>query len=69
MTALDIGLVHGIVAVDALDAAITALTHRLLAQPGDVLRAAKRTLIDGADLPLDAAIRLEARLRSRLIKA
>jgi len=67
--ALDYGLVHQVVAVDTLDAAVKALALQLLAQPFEALLAAKRALIDGAGLPLDAAIRLEARLRSRLIKA
>ena len=67
--ALDYGLVHQVVAVDALDAAVEALAVRLMAQPVDALRLAKQALVDGAGLPLDAAIRLEARLRSRLIKA
>jgi len=67
--ALEYGLVHEVVAADGLDTAVEALAVRLLAQPIGTLRAAKRALIDGADVPLDAAIRLEARLRSRLIKA
>ena len=67
--ALDYGLVHQVVAIDTLDAAVKALALQLLAQPFEALLAAKRALIDGAGLPLDAAIRLEARLRSRLIKA
>jgi enoyl-CoA hydratase/carnithine racemase len=67
--ALEYGLVHQVVAVDALDDAVEAMALRLLAQPAEVLRAAKRALVDGAGLPLDAALRLEARLRSRLIKA
>lgn len=66
--ALDYGLVHQVVAVAALDAAVEALALRLLAQPDEALRTAKRALIDGADLPIAAAVRLEARLRSRLIK-
>ena len=67
--ALEYGLVHQVVAVDALDDAVEAMALRLLAQPVEALRAAKRALIDGAGLPLEAAVRLEARLRSRLIKA
>jgi len=67
--ALEYGLVHQVVAVDGLDTAVEALAVRLLAQPVGALRAAKQALIDGADVPLEAAIRLEARLRSRLIKA
>ena len=67
--AMEYGLIHQVVAVDALDDAVEAMALRLLAQPVNALRAAKRALIDGAGLPLDAAIHLEARLRSRLIKA
>ncbi len=68
-TALDYGLVHQVVRGDALDAAVEGLALRLLDQPDAALRAAKRALIDGADLRLDGALRLEARLRSRLIKS
>ncbi len=68
-TALDYGLAHQVVRVDALDAAVEGLALRLLDQPDAALRAAKRALIDGADLRLDGALRLEARLRSRLIKS
>jgi enoyl-CoA hydratase/carnithine racemase len=63
----DYGLVHRVVPRAELDAAVEQLTTRLLAQPNFALRPAKRALIDGADLPLAEAIRLEARLASRLI--
>jgi enoyl-CoA hydratase/carnithine racemase len=64
--ALDYGLVHQVVSLDALDAAAEALARRLLAQPPDALRAAKRALVEGRDLPLPEALRLEAHLRSLL---
>jgi enoyl-CoA hydratase/carnithine racemase len=67
--ALGYGLVHQVVPRGELDEAVDALVGRLVAQPADALKAAKRALIDGADLPLEAAIRLEARLASRLVKA
>jgi enoyl-CoA hydratase/carnithine racemase len=67
--ALDHGLVHCVVARDQLDAAVDEFATRLLAQPFDAMRAAKRALIDGADLPLAEAIRFEARLASRLVNA
>jgi enoyl-CoA hydratase/carnithine racemase len=66
--ALEYGLVQHVVAREDLEATVEALVQRLLAVPKDVLRAAKRALVDGGDLPLGAAIYLEARLGSRLIK-
>jgi enoyl-CoA hydratase/carnithine racemase len=65
-TALEYGLVHRVVPVGLLDDAAGALAQRLLAQPAPALRAAKQALLTGRDLPLSAAIRLEARLRGRL---
>jgi enoyl-CoA hydratase/carnithine racemase len=64
--ALDYGLVHRVVPNDRLDAEAEALARRLLAQPTAALHAARRALVEGADLPLDAAIRHEAHLRERL---
>jgi enoyl-CoA hydratase len=66
-TALDYGLVHRVVPLAALQAEAEALTRRLLSQPPIALRAAKRALVEGADLPLEAALRLESRLRQRLV--
>jgi len=66
-TALDYGLVHRVVPLAALQAEAEALTRRLLSQPPDALRAAKQALVDGADLPLEAALRLESRLRQGLV--
>jgi enoyl-CoA hydratase/carnithine racemase len=67
--ALDYGLVHHVVPRAELEGAVEALVRRLLAQPFEALKAAKRALVDGPDLPLSYALRLEARLASRLIKA
>ena len=64
--ALDYGLVHQVVPLNQLDAAADALARRLLAQPAAALRAAKRALIEGRDLPLPTALRLEAHLRHLL---
>ena len=64
--ALDYGLVHQVVPLGQLDAAADALARRLLAQPAAALRAAKRALVEGRDLPLPTALRLEAHLRHQL---
>jgi enoyl-CoA hydratase/carnithine racemase len=64
--ALDYGLVSQVVPVDELEAAAEALARRLLAQPPDALRAAKRALVEGRDLPLPEALRLEAHLSALL---
>ena len=64
--ALDYGLVHQVVPLGQLDAAADALARRLLAQPAVALRAAKRALVEGRDLPLPTALRLEAHLRHLL---
>ena len=65
-TALDYGLVHRVVPPQRLEAEAEALAQRLLAQPAASLLAARRALLEGADLSLESAIRLEARLRQRL---
>jgi enoyl-CoA hydratase/carnithine racemase len=67
--AFDYGLVQRVVPREELDDAVAALIDRLMAQPVEALRAAKRAVVDGADMPLAEAIRLEARLGSRLVKA
>ena len=66
-TALDYGLVHRVVPLAALQAEAEALARRLLSQPPDALRAAKQALVEGADLPLEAALRWESRLRQRFV--
>lgn len=65
-TALDYGIVHRVVPAAQLDAEAELLARRLLSQPVAALRAARKALLEGADLPLNAAIRLESRLRRRL---
>jgi enoyl-CoA hydratase/carnithine racemase len=64
--ALDYGLVHQVVPSESLDTAAEALARRLLAQPPHALRAAKRALVEGRDLPLSEALRLEAHLLAML---
>ena len=64
--ALAQGFVSSVVQLDRLDAEAAALARRLLDQPSAALRAARRALREGADLPLSEAIRFEARLRQRL---
>jgi enoyl-CoA hydratase len=63
-TALDFGLVHQIVPPRRLEATAEMLAARLAAQPEQQLRAAKRMLVEGADLPLDTALRVEAGIRA-----
>jgi enoyl-CoA hydratase/carnithine racemase len=65
-TALDFGLVHRVVPLDRLEAEVEAVAQGLLSQPAAALNAARRVLREGADLPLEAAIRHEAHLRERL---
>jgi enoyl-CoA hydratase/carnithine racemase len=63
--ALDYGLVHAVVSPEQLEATADALAQRLLAQPSNASRFAKRALVEGADLPLADALRLERRLALR----
>jgi enoyl-CoA hydratase/carnithine racemase len=65
--ALDYGLVHSVVPEAELLTAAEALARRLLAQPADALRLAKRALVEGADLPLASALQLERTLRSLIV--
>ncbi len=62
-TALDYGLVHAVVPRDQLEAAAESLARRLLAQPPEALRLAKRALVEGRDLPLQAALQHETHLQ------
>ena len=63
--ALDWGLLHWVGPRDRLYDEAEALARRLVNQPADALRLAKRALVRGLDLQLSDALRLEARLRSR----
>ncbi|MDE3094688.1 MAG: enoyl-CoA hydratase/isomerase family protein [Chloroflexota bacterium] len=63
--ALRIGLVHRVVARERLEAETADVARALAARPQRALRAAKEAMRRGADLPLDAALRLEALLAER----
>jgi len=64
--ALAIGLVTRVVPRARLEAEAMALARRLAAQPQPPLRAAKEAMMLGADLPLDAALRLESMIAARV---
>jgi enoyl-CoA hydratase/carnithine racemase len=66
--ALDCGLVQRVLPRDELEPAAEAIARRLLAFPQTAVLLAKRALVEGADLTLSDAIRLESRLRSILIQ-
>ena len=69
--ALSWGVVHRVVAPEALDAAVNDAAERLAAADPELLAAAKRSIRRGAELPLAGAIARDAqtarRLRSRLV--
>ncbi len=60
------GLVHEVVPADQLQARALEWAHRLAAMPPDAMRAAKRAVIEGIELPLADALQLEQRLAVRL---
>ncbi len=64
--ALEMGLVTSVAPRGALAEASVSLLRRVLAAPDDALQAAKRAVVDGADLPLAAALGLEGRLATAL---
>jgi enoyl-CoA hydratase/carnithine racemase len=63
--ALAIGLVTRVVARAQLEDEAMALARKLAALPQAPLRAAKEAMLAGADLPLDAALRLESMIAAR----
>jgi len=65
--ALDWGLVQRVVPRTELEPAAEAMARHLLSFPQTAVRLAKRALVEGADLPLAEAIRLESRLTALLI--
>ena len=67
-TALRIGLVHRVVPRAELDTVVMALAGRIAARPPRVIRALKRTLVQGPDLPLAEALALEAREVTRALR-
>jgi enoyl-CoA hydratase/carnithine racemase len=60
-TALRIGLVHRVVPRDRLEAEVMSLAQLIAARPPAAIRALKRVLAEGTDLPLGEALDLEAR--------
>ena len=61
------GLVHAVVPREKLDATTEAWAQRLAAHPTLAVRATKRAMTDGLDLPLREGLALERRLARRLI--
>jgi enoyl-CoA hydratase/carnithine racemase len=59
--ALRMGLVHRVVPRTVLDAEAMAVAQSIAARPPAVVRALKRTLMQGADLTFDEALAFEAR--------
>jgi enoyl-CoA hydratase/carnithine racemase len=66
--ALSIGLVTRVVPRAKLGEESMALARRLAAQPQAALRAAKEAMLLGADLPLEAALRLESMIAERVAR-
>ncbi len=64
--ALAIGLVTRVVPRAQLQAEAEAIAARLAAQPVAAIRAAKEAMLLGADLPLEAALRVEAMIAARV---
>ncbi|MFA7249333.1 MAG: enoyl-CoA hydratase/isomerase family protein [Dehalococcoidia bacterium] len=64
--ALAIGLVHAVVPRAALDATARAWANRLAALPTAAVRATRRAVIEGLDLPLAEGLALERRLAASL---
>jgi enoyl-CoA hydratase/carnithine racemase len=64
--ALAVGLVHRVVAREALEAEALAVATKLASLPEAAVRAAKEAIVAGADLPLEQGLRLEALLAQRL---
>ena len=60
--ALQAGLVNEVVPADRLQAAARQLARKLCSRGPLALRAAKRAMIEGAELPLDEGLALEHRL-------
>jgi len=62
-----IGLVNRVVPAEELLAEATALASRLAALPQETVRAAKRAVVEGLDMPLAAGLKLERRLALQAI--
>jgi enoyl-CoA hydratase/carnithine racemase len=64
--ALAIGLVHRVVAREALQPEAEVLAAKLASLPQAALRGAKEAILRGADLPLDAALHMESLIAARV---
>lgn len=60
------GVVHAVVPRESLDATAAAWARQLAAQPAAALRAIKRAVVQGLDLPLAEGLALERRLAVRV---
>ncbi len=64
--AYELGLVHAVVPRDQLEPTARAWAERLAERDPRALRATKRAVIEGLDLPLDQGLALERRLAAAL---
>jgi enoyl-CoA hydratase/carnithine racemase len=64
--ALEAGLVHAVVPADEVEAVARDWAERIAALPPAAVRAAKRAVIEGLDLPLAEGLALERRLGAAL---
>ncbi len=66
-TALDRGLVHAVVPLDRLEATARDWAARIAALEPDAVRATKRAVVEGMDLPLAEGLALERRLVAAVV--
>ena len=64
--ALDVGLVHAVVSRDRLEATAREWAERVAASEPAVVRAVKRAVVEGIDLPLAQGLALERRLAAQV---
>jgi enoyl-CoA hydratase/carnithine racemase len=67
--ALEYGIVNAVIPRADLEVEVEAVARRLVALRQHALRSVKRSMREGADLPLRDAIRLERRLALRTVTA
>lgn len=67
--AFDLGLVHAVVPRSKLEETAREWAERLARQDPRALRATKRAVVEGLDMPLAAGLALERRLAHRLVAA
>jgi enoyl-CoA hydratase/carnithine racemase len=66
-TAFRYGLVQRVVARERLYAEAEAIAQKILSQPQEAVRLAKRSVIEGIELPLAQGISLESRLAAQTV--